>query len=134
MIVSLKQGLHALSNVSVHFLEDRAFEISPAHIEDKAPEEHITFADPKPCLKGSNHQKYPESFAEPSTPLHHTVNRLTQDIAQLKIQNEKYVELISELREENKELHSQVKSVEYLNNAKTTSHISLYLRHDSLKD
>ena len=62
------------------------------------------------------------------------MNILTQDITHLKSQNKKYVELISEHRGENKELHLQVKSVEDLNNAKTTSHISLELRHDALKD
>ena len=62
------------------------------------------------------------------------MNRLTQEITQLKIQNEKYAKLISELREENKELGLQVKSIEYLNNAKKNSHTSLWLRHDTLKD
>ena len=130
----LKSPLHALASVYARFLEDPTFELAPAHIEDKAPEEHITYDDPKPCLKGSSPKKYTESFAKKPTPLHHTMKRLTQNIAQLKIQDEKYVKLISELREENKELRLQVKSVEDLNNAKIASHISLWLRHDSLKD
>ena len=123
----LETPLHTLANVSAHLLEDPSFELSPIHIEDKAPQEHTTSVDPKPCLKRSSPQKDPESFAEPSTPLHQTMNRLTQDIAQLKIHNEKYAELISELREENKELRLQVKSVDDLNNAKIDSHISLHL-------
>ena len=93
---------HAFLDVSAHLLEDPTFELAPSYIEDKAPEEHTTSIDPKPCLKRSSPQKDPESFAEPSTPLHQTMNILTQDITLLKRQNEKYAKLISALREENK--------------------------------
>ena len=79
--------LCVLANVFSHLLEDPTFEPSTAHIEDKDPAEHTTSADPEPCIKGSSPKKYPDSSGEPSTPLHQTMNRLTRDIAQLKIHN-----------------------------------------------
>ena len=59
----LDTPLYELANASSHLLEDHTFELSPAHIKDKVREEHITYFDTEPCLKGSIPQKYLNSFA-----------------------------------------------------------------------
>ena len=70
---------------------------------------------------------------EPSTPHQPTVDQLTQELAWSTSRNEEYVKIIDNLRQENKEMRIQVKAVEDLNKAITSSHDSRQERHIVLK-
>ena len=63
-----------------------------------------------------------EQHAEPSSPHQLTVDQLTQELAKSVSRNEEYVKIIASLREENKDLRLQVKTIEEMNKAINLSH------------
>ena len=62
-----------------------------------------------------------------------TIDQLTYDLTQSTKKNEGYVKLISDLREENKELRLQVKNIEELHKTVSLSQRKQQERHTLLK-
>ena len=87
-----------------------------------SPKRQIPFVDletPSRELSPPPKFKHP---TEPSTPHQPTIDQLTQELAQSTIRNEEYTKIIADLRQENKEFHLQVRTVEDLNKAINSSH------------
>ena len=67
------------------------------------------------------------------TPPHPTLEKLTYELTQSIKKNEAHVKLISELREENKEMRLQIKNMEDLHKTVSISQRDPKSRHDILK-
>ena len=72
-------------------------------------------------------------FLEPLTPSQPTLEQLTSELTQSAKQNEAHVKLISELREENRELQLQIKNMEDLHKTISISQRDRQVRHALLK-
>ena len=85
------------------------------------PEEQVPSIDLEaPSRNSSSPQDY-ECPTNPFTLNQKIIDQLTQELAQSTSQNKKYAEMIADLRQEIKDLHIQVKAVEYLNKEITSS-------------
>ena len=86
----------------------------PTFDQDINPEEPLPIVDLHPPSMEISPPQDSNQSLEPSMPLQPTLDQLTSDLTQSTKQNEGYVNLISELQEEHKELWLQIKSMEEL--------------------
>ena len=98
------------------------------------PEKQVPSVDLETPPRNSSPPQDSECLAEPFTPNQQTIDRLTQELAQLTRENKKYAEMIADLHKENQDLRIQVKSVEDLNKSITSSRDSHQKRHNILKE
>ena len=116
--------LFTLASVLAESLKDVAHETVPTLAQGMSPEIQIPYVGletPSRELSPLLESKHP---TKPSTPHHPTIDQLIQELARLASCGEQYAKIYVYLRQESKELHLQVRTVEDLNKAITSSHDS----------
>ena len=104
-----------------------------ASVQNITPENPLPTIDlDQPSIEMSPPRDFNQSL-EPCTPPQPTLDQLNSELTQSTKQNEAHVKLISELREENKELRLQIKNMEDLHKTVSILQRDLQAMHALLK-